>query len=150
MNKFIKIFFLTIIIAVLFYKPCLANEISVYINGIKVGYDTQPVIKNGRTLVPMRTTFNSLGADVEWLGDTRTVIAVSNSIVIAVQIDSNVLIRKDVETNSTETYLMDVAPCISENRTLIPLRAVGEALKCHVKWDEHTKTVTITNGSEAV
>ncbi|WP_340021327.1 stalk domain-containing protein [Paenibacillus sp. FSL K6-1096] len=38
----------------------------------------------------------------------------------------------------------DVAPVIREQRTLVPIRAVAEALGAEVKWDHASKTATIT------
>ena len=36
----------------------------------------------------------------------------------------------------------DVAPRITDNRTLVPVRAIFEALGVEVKWDDKTQTVT--------
>ena len=38
--------------------------------------------------------------------------------------------------------IFDQKPIISEGRTLVPLRAIFEALKADVQWDDTTKTVT--------
>ena len=43
-----------------------ARAIAIYINGKKQSYDQPPVIDNGRTLVPLRGIFESLGATVQW------------------------------------------------------------------------------------
>lgn len=41
----------------------------------------------------------------------------------------------------------DVVPYISsENRTLVPIRFISEALGAEVSWDETTKTVSVDNG----
>ena len=40
----------------------------------------------------------------------------------------------------------NVEPFIEDDYTLVPLRAVAEALGCEVSYDDTTKTVTITNG----
>ncbi|MCW2278787.1 copper amine oxidase N-terminal domain-containing protein [Heliophilum fasciatum] len=45
----------------------------------------------------------------------------------------------------------DVPPQIVNDRVVVPLRAVGEALKADVKWDGETSTVTVdlpTQGNE--
>ena len=42
-------------------------------DGRPVTLDTQPVIRDGRTLVPARFTAESVGAKVHWEGSTRTV-----------------------------------------------------------------------------
>ncbi|MDD2554041.1 MAG: stalk domain-containing protein [Desulfotomaculaceae bacterium] len=40
----------------------------------------------------------------------------------------------------------DVEPTIENNRTLVPMRAILEALDLKVNWDEDTQTVTASNG----
>ncbi len=42
--------------------------------------------------------------------------------------------------------LFDQKPIISEGRTLVPLRAIFEALNSDVQWDDVTKTVTSSRG----
>ncbi|MHB8918480.1 MAG: stalk domain-containing protein [Desulfocucumaceae bacterium] len=45
---------------------------------------------------------------------------------------------------------MDVPPAIVNERTLVPLRAIFEALGAEVSWDQGTETVTGTRGSTTV
>lgn len=45
---------------------------------------------------------------------------------------------------------LDVAPVISEGRTLLPLRAVAEALGAEVNYDNSTKTVSINKDSSKI
>lgn len=40
----------------------------------------------------------------------------------------------------------EVAPVIENERTLVPLRAVSEALGCDVSWDGETKGITLCDG----
>lgn len=40
----------------------------------------------------------------------------------------------------------DVDPVIINDRTMVPLRAIGEALQAKVDWEEATETITITKG----
>ena len=50
-----------------------------------------------------------------------------------------------VKVKLDSTYLtFDVAPQIIEGRTMVPLRAIFEALGAEVNWDDATKTVTAT------
>ncbi len=42
----------------------------------------------------------------------------------------------------------DVAPIIENDRVLVPLRAISEALNCNVEWDGKTHTVTITSSAK--
>lgn len=45
-----------------------------------------------------------------------------------------------------ELFEMDVAPFIENDRTMMPLRYVAEALSCDVKWDNKTRTASFTKG----
>ena len=42
------------------------QDIKVFVNGKKVLFDQEPIIKDGRTLVPLRKIFEALNATVEW------------------------------------------------------------------------------------
>ena len=44
--------------------PAMAQEVSVYLNNEKMIFDQNPIIENGRTLVPLRSIFEGLGAEV--------------------------------------------------------------------------------------
>lgn len=45
---------------------------------------------------------------------------------------------------------MDVAPFIANNRTMLPIRFVAEALGFKVEWDDHTRTVILTDKDNVV
>lgn len=44
----------------------------------------------------------------------------------------------------------DVPPLIHQGRTMVPFRAIAEALNLTVNWDEQTRTVTTTGGGTVV
>ena len=44
-----------------------------------------------------------------------------------------------------EVLEFDVPPMIVDNRTLVPLRAISEAINANVDWCGYTQTVTITS-----
>lgn len=48
-------------------------------NGVPVVLDVPPQIVNSRTLVPLRFVGETLGADVDWVADTRTVLIASKA-----------------------------------------------------------------------
>ena len=49
------------------------DEIRVVLDGEALRFDVPPVIRNGRTLVPLREVFEAMGAEVSWDGDAQTV-----------------------------------------------------------------------------
>lgn len=114
-------------------------EISVTINGKKVNFDQPPVEKNGRTLVPLRAIFENLGATVNWNDVTQTVTSTKGDISIKLTIGSNKLYVNEKE------IVLDVPAQLINSRTFVPVRAVAEAFKCNVDWDDQNKTVIIKN-----
>lgn len=110
----------------------LAQEnkaISIFIDGLPVIFDVEPIIQNGRTLVPFRAIAEALGVQVDWDGETQTVIATDGKMIVNLQIGS-----KTAYCNEAPIAL-DVPPVISGGRTLIPLRFFSEAFNCKVEWD---------------
>lgn len=120
------------------------NDISVALDGRVLEFDVPPQIVNGRTMVPMRAIFEELGATVEWEAEDRTIYAYRGDQVVIMQIDSNLMMGADEE--STFVRYLDAAPVIVNSRTLIPARAVSEALQCDVDWIADYRRVVITSG----
>ena len=124
---------------------CHAEGIGVVIDDEIINFDVSPIIENGRTLVPMRKIFEELGCEVEWLSESRTVIATKNSKIIALQIGKNKIISTDIETGVSTVTETDTAPKIHNGRTLVPVRVISESLGCIVEWDGENQTVIIKN-----
>ncbi|MEG2380263.1 MAG: stalk domain-containing protein, partial [Oscillospiraceae bacterium] len=114
-----------------------ADEISVTVDGNVVKFDQQPVIKDDRTLVPLRAIFTELGASVDWNEDTETVTAKKDNTVVTMQIGNT-----NYKVNNTEKTL-DVPAQLINSRTLIPVRAVAESFDCDVSWNEDIRVVEI-------
>ena len=123
----------------LYPKPTAKAEepIKVILDGIPLQFDVQPRIINDRTMVPMRVIFEALGADVDWDSETRTITATKGGLVVKATIGD-----KNIYVNGVK-ITMDVAPIIADDRTLVPVRFVSEALGCDVDWDGDTRTVYI-------
>ena len=114
-----------------------ADEIKVSINDKLQTYDQMPVIIEGRTLVPMRAIFESLGASIEWVDETKMVTGTKGDTVVKIQIGKTTAIVNG------KAQKLDVAAQIVSGRTMVPARFVAEALGCEVGWDADTKTVLI-------
>lgn len=117
------------------------NDIKVLINEQQIAFDVQPQIIDGRTMVPMRKIFESLGAVVSWDAESKTATGKMGDIVVNVTIDSNVLFKNGVPKS------LDVAPALIDGRTLVPARAIAESFDCIVDWLAETRTVKITKNS---
>lgn len=114
------------------------NMVSVSVNGSILDLDVPAQIVNDRTLVPLRGIFEALGAKVEWDGENQMVLAEKGSVSISLKIGSNAM---NVNSDVVE---LDVPAQIIDDRTLVPARAISEALGCNVEWDGNTRTVYIT------
>ncbi len=59
--------------------------------------------------------------------------------------------QEDAKVMVNGNYIkMDQSPIFKDDRILIPVRAVGEALNCKVSWDSETQTATLNNGSTEI
>lgn len=105
--------------------------------GSDMHFDTPPVIKNGRVLVPVRGVTEGFGAQVEWNAENRMVIIKQGETVLRLTLGS-----MDVEAGD-KTVKLDVAPEIMENRVYVPLRFVSEGLGHAVEWDYERKLAVI-------
>jgi hypothetical protein len=110
------------------------------INDISKKIDSQgskPIIKNSRTLLPIRTLIESLGGTAEWDG-------VEHKVTIELNGHSIILwIGKDTAFVDGSTVKLEVAPEIINGRTYLPLRFIVENLGASVDWDPTTKIITI-------
>ena len=104
--------------------------VAVHLDGNQLEFDVKPIIDNGRTLVPMRKIFESLGATVDWIDETQTAIAVKGDIKIEISIG-----KYEMFINSKSVSL-DVPAQLINGRTLVPARAVSEGLQAKVDWNE--------------
>lgn len=134
-------FFLTVTPAV------QAQQIKVFLNNVEQDFTPPPVIKDGRTLVPMRSFFEALGCEVGWDGNTRTVTGKREDAEIKLTIDGS-----EAYVNGKPVKLSVPAQLI-EGSTYIPLRFVGEALGEEVVWENGmiritTKTSPPPGGSQ--
>lgn len=139
MYKKISIFVIMLIILMTPTVSVYGNEnrINVIVNNNRLEFDVQPIIVEGRTLVPLRKIFESLGAIVLWDGENRIVTASNDNNFIILPIDSR------YATVSNRKIELDVAARIMEGRAMVPLRFIAESLGADVKWNHNTKTVSI-------
>ncbi len=115
------------------------NKITVFAHGNKVEFDdVEPIIKNDRTLVPMRAIFEALGAEVTWDNTERAAIGKKDGNTVKIKIGEAALYKNG------ERIELDCAAEIVNDRTLVPVRAIAEAFGAHVDWDNDTRCVIIT------
>lgn len=132
------------------------NEITVTVNGVTVVFDdVKPQILDNRTLIPMRKLGEAINAAVAWRNSDSTVHILRNGKCVVLTLNESQMLLTDYEykdkfvytSESTSKYIDEdtnvVARTIND-RTMVPCRAICEALGGNVDWDETTKTVKVT------
>jgi len=143
-NKFLcKGFVLTMVLAFCFTVSVFAEDkqINVYVNNEKIEFDVNPILENGRTMVPLRGVFEKLDAKVDWNKNIMQVVIKDGNNEIAMMLDKNkVLVNGEIKDIDTPTKMIN-------SRTFAPLRFIGETLGHDVRWDESTGNVYITKNA---
>jgi len=96
-----------------------------------------PLIENGRTMVPLRAVFEVLNCKVRWEESSKSAIVEYGTTKIIIPADSTTAYVNG------KAYSLDVPAKIINDRVMIPLRFVSEAIEKTVIWDDLNKTVLI-------
>lgn len=145
--KFLKrILSVSLVVAMLLGNMTLFAEelpdITVTLDNTKLSFDVVPQIADGRTLVPMRTIFESFDMVVSWDENSKTVTAKSEGNEISLKAgDKTAYVNGEKKT-------LDCAAQIINGRTMVPLRFISEALGCKVNWNEDARSIKISSEME--
>lgn len=122
-----------------------AKEVKIEIDGKEmVPKDMPAVIIDGRTMLPMRQIAQELGCEVNWNEAAKQIYVMRGSDIIVFAVDS-----KTGYENGQE-FTMDVPATIVNDRTMLPVRALADALHLNIKWDDPSRTVSIQSGDTVV
>ncbi|WXR60294.1 stalk domain-containing protein [Peptostreptococcaceae bacterium AGR-M142] len=100
-------------------------------------FEIPPVIKDGRTLIPVRAISEGFGADVEWDEEDRTIEITKDETTIILNLEDEIAIVDGEEIK------LDTKAEIISNRTVVPLRFIAETLGLKVNWDEDESIIEI-------
>ena len=140
------------VLAALLCTPSLAageGDFSLLVNGEPVTFsDAAPVLKDGRSFLPMAATFEALGfpaEDMTWDSDTQTAAASKDGTTISLTIGKNAIQVTQAGAEAGVSIETDATPYIdaATSRTYIPVGLVADALGYRVAWDAETYTVII-------
>ncbi len=113
------------------------TEIAVKFNDEWLTFDVEPTLMNDRTMVPFRAIFEKLGCTVSWNDDTQTASGNRNGVKIELPIGESIAMVNG------KGQSLDQPAVVVNDRTLVPLRFVSEALDAEVEWDGNSNTVFI-------
>ncbi len=122
------------------------DDAKVCVNGEYIEMYQKPIFKDDRILIPVRAVGEALKCKVDWNHDTQTATLNSGATEIKITIGETEMKKINISRNPIEIPIVLEVPAFIENgRTMLPLRAVSEALFLDVNWDEEERTVVINN-----
>lgn len=110
-------------------------------NGKRVSfhsYGQNPELLNGRTLVPLRSIFEAMGADVTWDNATNTAVAKRGKVEVKITIGASEIYKNG------KVVTIDVPAQLMNDRTMVPTRVIAESFGALVEWNDSGRTVLIT------
>lgn len=120
-----------------------AQSIIVKLDGNNVSFgNIEPVVKDNRTLIPLRGLFEKMGYSIDWEPNTKAAILLKDGNTISIRSEKKYIIVNNIQKN------IDVPAQIINGSMMIPLRAVADATGAKVNWNGDTKTVEIITGNQ--
>ena len=117
------------------------DQVTVLVDNVQVVFDQLPVIQEGHTMVPIRAVFEQAGAEVTWDQPTQTATIASGNYTVTIKYGDTAMYKNGerIELEAPATMIND--------RVMIPVRAIAEAMDFAVTWDGHHSMVLVsTNG----
>jgi len=144
-RKILSVLLIQILFISLCFVPAMAdNSIGVYLTAdsgttlSRISFaDVQPTAINQRVLIPVRGLFENLGFSVEWNQSSSTAIVKSDTRTVEIPLNASYI------TVNNKKITTDVPAQVINSRTLIPVRAVSEALGLKVEWKPGINGVVI-------
>ncbi|SMP66112.1 stalk domain-containing protein [Anoxynatronum buryatiense] len=113
------------------------------VNGQQKQMDAQPVIFQGRTLLPIRYITEALGAAIAWNGEDQKVTITQDEQIIELWVNNSTAMINGqpvpIDVGNSQVTPLIIPP----GRTMLPLRFITESLGCQLKWDADTQQITI-------
>ena len=132
------------VLTTIFYlmpTACADAQVKLNIDGRNIDVSVAPMIKNNRTLVPVRIISEELGAKVKWNNADRSVYITKGDRSVLLRVDRNLI---EYTINGVKSYdLSDAAPQIVNDMTFVPIRLIGNALGVGIQWNQDSRTVAI-------
>lgn len=142
--KFRKVFFAAVVCACMSCAMAAHAEediVTVLVDNTQVVFDQNPVIIENRTLVPIRAVFEHAGAAVSWDQESHTATISKEGYEVKITFGSAVMLKNN------EEVALDVPAAMVNDRMLIPVRAIAEAMDYSVTWDGlHSMVLVSTDG----
>ncbi|WP_068604373.1 copper amine oxidase N-terminal domain-containing protein [Paenibacillus swuensis] len=111
--------------------------IRAYVNGLEPKFDTTPMAKNGKVLVPFRAIAEALDAKVIWNSKDNTILVFKGTVKLKLTVNGKVAYING------KKVMLDVPAQAVKSRIVVPIRFVSEGLNSNVTWDHEAQSVII-------
>lgn len=111
------------------------------VNGTPYTLDVPPLVRNNRTLVPLRFLSEQLQAQVSWQ-DGRVNLSASGRVITLTIGERQALV-------DGQPLTLDAPAIVVDGRTLVPVRFISEAFDATVHFDPAQRTITVTYDGQA-
>lgn len=125
-----------------FHSYIPGSGIEVTVDGAYIVFDQPPVIKNSRTLVPVRAICEAIGAKVDYNAETK-LITITDPMAQIMMTPGVYEAKVKYSSGEEKVFPLDCCPEILNDRTLVTARFVSEILNYNVSWDDYLKKVII-------
>lgn len=113
------------------------DAVTILVNEKPVDLNVEPVMTDGRLMVPFRAIGEVMGAKVDWDEKTETASLALNDTEV------NLTLGELSGMVNGSPVDLDAAAKLVNGHVLIPLRFVNEALGAQVEWNAENKQVQI-------
>jgi hypothetical protein len=117
------------------------GKTTILLDGYPLAFPMEPQIIKGHTMVPFRVIAEALGISVQWVEQTKTIIAEQNSAQAGSQVILQ--IHNPTATVNGQKMQLPVSPMLIKGHTAIPLRFFSTQFGAQVSWDGASRTVSI-------
>ncbi len=112
------------------------------VDGVRTALEVAPVIRNDRTLVPVRRVAEALAATVSYVPSLHqiSIVRAGLNLSLTIGVPTAVMNGRSVSIDPADTR---VVPILSAGRTMVPLRFIAESLGSTVSYEPRSRTITI-------
>ena len=131
-----------------YLEPVRTDLVALTLDGEPLEHQGAPALvqylgQDGRTLVPVRTVAEALGATVVWVPENRQVLQLRGEQTIVLTLGSASAAVDGVTLDLPGGVPAGVVKWEGKESTMVPLRFVSEQLGAQVEWDNDTFTAHI-------
>lgn len=134
------------------YEKAQAAVINTVFDGspLDLSQDVPALALGGRTMVPVRTVGEPLGAAVTWIQNTDQVVLSRDEHTVVLTLGASVAVSDGEEVPLPDGVPAVLVRCQGVERTMVPIRFVSEQLGAAVDWIQDSYTAAITSHPNAV